>query len=212
MSTTFFDFEWDSNYHEGILERGDLRAVLIRDLYPDAPYFDGGDPILDSDDGRQRYGMTVPDSILEAFGKTERGSWGYREWEVETFERYVRIFHGGKVSWMNGGSRGEEGRYAVLALPELRRTHGFPEDRLHDDPDPLEWTAYVEGDVYGLRVERRLSEETIIRDLDGTEVDRDAHDVWVPVEYTEVWGHYGDDYAVQAALEALAEVEGAEAA
>lgn len=199
----FYEFDFDNNYRIGTYELGDLRAVIERDVYAEAPDSDRGDPILD-DDGTQRYGAPVPDDVVAAFAKTLGSRYYGREWEHDTFERYVRIFHGGTVSWINGGSRGEEGRYAVLALPELRRELGVPEEHVNDKPDATEWTAYVEGDVYSIRVERKVR---WVEEGSDLEDDPRTMTTWETVEDTECGGLYGDEHAAQAAIDALADVE-----
>lgn len=201
MSTD--SWTWDSDYRTATLERvtdhGAFRAVIERDEDPRAPEFDTGDPIIDTEDGTVVYGgeteageSKTVGRVLDAFELTRPNSYSWRgEWDTDTFERYVRIFHGGTVRWINGGSRGEEGRYAALALPEYRRSHGVPDEHLNDPADVSEWRAYVEGDVYGIRVEQASFD---------TEGDVES---WTELEDTAVWGYYGEDVAKDEAESAL---------
>jgi hypothetical protein len=55
-----------------------------------------------------------------------------------------------------------------------------------------EWRAYVEGDVWGYVVERKV-------DLSMT--DCDVIESWEEVD--SCWGFYGEEWAEQAAVEAL---------
>lgn len=195
MSNWTYSDDYRTATLERVTDHGVFRAVIERDEYPHAPYFFAGDPILDTHEsgvvvygGEVEAGTSNPvDRIAEAGHYFGGGSDGWGLWE-----RYVRAFHGGTVRWINGGSRGEEGRYAALALPEYRKLHGCPDEHLHDPADVSEWTAYIEGDVYGIRVEQACSFD-----------DEDNADDWTEVPETDVWGFYGEAYAMQEAADSL---------
>lgn len=211
--TTIHDFDWDDNYRKGTLQDGDLRAVILLDEYPDAPYFDGGDPIFD-ERGEQVYGARGPlvDRVGEAYAKTLTSRYYGREWEQETFERYVRIFHDGSVSWVRSSTYQGGDDYAVVALPALRREMGCSDELVNREPEAGEWQAYLDGEVFGVCVERRVNVETVIRSVGGEVIREVVHEDWESVEDSGVWGHYGDEYAVESAMEMLAWVKGKEGA
>lgn len=196
---------------EVMATRGNYRAVIVRDDYPDKPEFFAGDPILDDtgtvvyggeEEKRDRAGKYVGlglhwsvEAVRYAYEhKMVESRWAYPEWDVRTFERYVRIFHGGTVKWINDGQRGGS-TYCALALPEYRKTWGSEDESvLHDEAHTEEWEAFIEGDVFAVVIQR-------LEDGACGHTDCDEHQSWVEVE--SVWGHYGEKYAGEAALEQL---------
>lgn len=70
-----------------------------------------------------------------------------------------------------------------------------------DDKSTLaEYEAWVEGDVYYIFAEKRVTEQTITRELDGTLIDNETTDAWEETDDT-VGGFYGAEYAEREAKE-----------
>jgi hypothetical protein len=197
------------SYTEIVAERGNFRASIVVDENPHEPEFFAGDPIFDlSDDGALRYGGQTDDypakvhpavaAVQDAIqSKVIADRYSYcGEWDHETFERYVRIFHGGSVEWISGGYR-EGTRYAAVALPEFRKAHGCSDAHLNDPAEHTEWSAYIEGDVYGVVIEERVHTFTEVTRADGGLVRHEDSDDWDEVQ--AVWGYYGTEYAEESA-------------
>jgi hypothetical protein len=185
-------------YERIIKEEGDLRVKIVLDECPSEPFNDGGCPVIrvDSDYPSARFEHTGygsyydpgfdPESVLARLEDT----FGWRE-AIEVFERYVRIFHEGSVATYHLGWSREYG-YVAFTTRTLARAWGIADDRPVPEAELNEWRAYVEGDVWGYVVERKV-------DLSMT--DCDVIESWEEVD--SCWGFYGEEWAEQAAVEAL---------
>ena len=196
-------------YAETIKERGNYRARIINDEDAEAPEFFAGDPIFDLRDGALRYGGHTADDTgvhytVERVGQVLRekvipAPWAWRgDWDRETFERYISIFHGGTVEWVDDD---RETRYVAVALPEYRRSHGCTGDYLTREPESAEWVACVEGDVWGVVVEERVIKSTEVHAMDGCLICESEEEGWEEVD--SCWGYYGREYAIESAEEML---------
>ncbi|NEA50429.1 hypothetical protein [Streptomyces sp. SID10815] len=119
----------------------------------------------------------------------ERVSWN--RWQgIETFTRWARIYHNAIVI----ESRPERGPVSLwYLLGEDAEDLGIlPEAYL--DAERAEYQAWAEGDVYGYVVEQAVD---WVRADDPQETRSD----WEEVD--SCWGHYGFEWAVAAAREAL---------
>lgn len=178
-------------------ERNGYRVRLVQDECPSEPYNDGGTPVLSIDStnwysaGRVEftgYGHDLIDGerALQAFVSYFGMSLG-----VETFERWVRIFHDGDVKTWHSGN--------ALYVAYTSRSHFEEWGCERAEADLAEWQSYVEGDVYGVVVERRERAVTTYPDNEDME---DTESVeWVHED--SCWGHYGHDWALEAARDAL---------
>lgn len=192
----------EDDYTEHTLTRetphGVFRARVSLDEYPEPPEDYSGDPIIDTEGGRLVYGGARPSGegvdptvarVLEAFELTRPGRYAWcGEWDVETWERYVRAFHGGTVAWITDYHTGGRA-YVAVALPAFRRAHGWTD--LLRPPATDEWRAFVDGEVYVVTIEKACA-----FDDDGE-----------PIEWTEldgpVGGCYGERWAKEEAAEQL---------
>jgi hypothetical protein len=186
-------------------DHGVYRARIDRDIEPMEPENESGCPVVRIDTNRgysfhaemTGYGSEsaahdgiawrVAD-VLDHF-RQNTGS-GTRE-TIETFERYLRIFHGGTVA-ERGPDNYADSTYLAYDTAAMRQWWAGEGGTPTDDPAEMdEWTAYLEGETYGVSVERATS-----FDEDGDP------DGWEEVDGT-VWGHYGETWAKQAAEEEL---------
>ncbi|MFJ7202127.1 hypothetical protein ACIQWR_01130 [Streptomyces sp. NPDC098789] len=120
----------------------------------------------------------------------DRVSWN--RWKgVETFTRWARIFHGAIVI----ESRPALGPVSLwyLMREDAEDLGMLPEAYL--DAERAEYQAWAEGDVYGYIVEEAV--DWLRADDQGTTMS-----TWEAID--TCWGHYGFDWAVTAAKQALA--------
>lgn len=181
-------------------EDGKYRALIVGDLWPSEPYDDGGSPILRIETGwyaerveqvEEITSYRVHSQIIEAASRWARH-------EPETFERYLRIFHGvTKVETYDARRGGGDFIYVTFDPKDWRDEVGAPEGSIGME----EWRAYCEGDVYGVVVEKNVT----WRPVDPEDGD-DTMDTWIDVD--SCWGYYGfGEYVQEAAREALAEAQ-----
>jgi len=177
---------------------GVFRAVIERDTYAEAPENDGGCPIVQiyarhySFDAEMTgygdgYDDGLPDTaahIIQRFYDVT----GRESDAIETFARYLRIFHGGAVMVREANGRDSDYTYVAYVTRGLREAWGAPEDTA---PELDEYQAWIEGDVYSVAVER------------ATDFNEDGEpETWDTID-GPVYGHYGEDHAKQAAEEEL---------
>ena len=203
---------WDytDDYRETVCVKvtphGLFRAVVRLDEYADAPEDDLGDPVFRHTGSAYRsdeiehtgYGRDVLNaaSAWAHFADYALGD------TTEVFERWLRIFHDGAILERAGGqSQSDYETYLAYTCRELRAERGV--DAEHEarhpeidfrTPNMTEWIAYVNGEVFGIAVERAVS-----FDSDG------EPDAWADID-GPVYGFYGEEYAKE---EALAELRAA---
>lgn len=216
---------YSDTYSEIVDERDGFRAVIVIDQTPEEPYNDGMSPILRLETfGRpEQVGGTshvVPDEIIYAASELDR----------ETFARYLRIFHGATDVQFWHGDRMSAHWYVSFDTAAWRAEMGLTDEfiaaRKAEDPrfspvDMTEWISYVNGEVYGVVIERRVDRPLTIDDLidarqawgivspafdDVVDAATDAVRNSDETEWDEVhavWGYYGDEYATSTAREEL---------
>lgn len=191
-------------YSEVVETRGKLRVRLVLDEGPSEPYDDGGSPIIRIDRRSGRYtdrweaeqvtattSYVLDERIVSAARKFGPG---------QTFERYLRIFHG-TTCFVVYDSHESSYWYATFDTADWRQKLELTDEWLDLHPDTRgqlanmdEYKAWCEGDVYGWVVER---ETTWHKDGDPEQ----TMTTWEDVE--SCWGYYGREYGEQAAREAL---------
>lgn len=192
-------------------DTGRVRVTISPDDCSEAPYNDGGSPVVRVDYGRRGWTVeqdtdvtsyVLPDTItnaLEAFlERHDRGT------AVELWERYVRAFHGVRdVVWFRSNVDRGGCDYVTLDPQHWRTQQGLTDEYLREHAEhftgPLanadEYVAWLDGDVWFHAVER----EVTYRRVDGDEeITR-----WEDVEDGTCHGFYGEKWAREAALEAL---------
>lgn len=191
---------------EVIETRGRYRAVLHLDEMPSKPdgdYF--GYVFLLSRWGLEHWGKaySTPD---EDFGI--KAAWEHFR-DMELVERYLRMFW--DVVGFAYFDTEDSKVINVVTVADLNIWGWDTEDRTKwPAKDPAEnnldeWRAYVDGDVYFYTIEERndwhRTTETVGNSLsDRYNVDEDMS-TWDEVD--SLHGYYGDQYAREAALEAL---------
>ncbi|GGU41673.1 hypothetical protein GCM10010211_00850 [Streptomyces albospinus] len=122
-------------------------------------------------------------------------AWNRMSWNrwngIETFTRWARIYHGAIVI----ESRPARGPVSLWYLmgDDAEDLGMLPEAYL--DAEREEYEAWAEGDVYGYIVEEAVD---WLRADDDTE----TRSTWEEVD--SCWGHFGHDWATEAARQALA--------
>jgi hypothetical protein len=177
---------------------GRYRVSLEMDMDAAAPYDETGSPILRMDYRGGRWnaihvgtGVYAGESNIE--GAADR--WGSPSGDTfGLFVRYLKVFHGVTEveTWYSG-----DYWYVTYDSAAWREAIECPAAK----PDMSEYKAWVEGEVYGVIVER----------LDTWERADDnsfTMDSWTEVE--SAWGHHGYEYATEAASEMLSEYEESE--
>lgn len=187
-------------------EHPGFRAQIIADEYPSPPEFEAGYPVIQLT--QKSY---YPRTDGHVYGQEVAGmEWALDKFLMDTddgyevFARYLRIFHDGDAVVISRPTSREYG-YVVYGTRSLLDSWGCTADS-PVEPEAKEWEAYIEGDVYGIVIERRTLTETTIFDADGDELDFDADETWTEVE--SCWGFYGspwgaDSYVAAEAREML---------
>ena len=184
-----------------------FRALIVQDDDAQAPEFDGGCPIIRIE---HRYGgfdteMTgygqcaaYPDGLPDTADNILRrfNSYDMRT-AIETFERYLRIYHDGNL--IEHESDGVT--YVAYTTRTLWESWGNAGEVGKADLD--EWRAYVEGDTYGVMVEVKPTVEVDDDEAYADHFGDVDHDGWVETDGT-CWGFYGQKYAEESAREELA--------
>jgi hypothetical protein len=192
------------NEREVIETRGDYRAVIIRDDYPDPPDWGSQAGVIRF---AYEYGRTEVDSMTpaaEEYGLAASrfiDHYGMSD-GMAVFERYLRIFHGATdVRSVTSSWDRSYVVYMVFATSEMLEEWGCSPEYAPTAAEGTadEWQAYIDGDVYGIAVEKHVAYATTYSD--GRETVTGT--VWDPIVDTEVWGHYGEEYARSEALLAL---------
>lgn len=203
MKTTD-EFTWDDEYKRAWAPTDDPRVVAVierdseyggghidGDVYAPAFYWDRQWGGVDGEAG-STFMDDQSRSIMERLAYARDKFYDKRmPWEV--VERYLRIFHATTMAQASSSID----RYAqavVLNTPTWREHVGYTGDPFADDilaGDVADWTAALDGDVYG--VGWAVNEGRRLDDAD-IDIDDGAWDVTI-----ECWGLLGDDYAQQSA-------------
>lgn len=199
---------FETSDHEVIAQRNGYRARVALDYYPHAPENDGGCPILRIDPSGYGSGSVdhtgygaYYDPGFDAEGALQRfvSEYGIRE-GVEVFARYLHIFHEGNIETLNLGHY-RDYQYVTFVTRGLAQAWGLPDSEPVPTAELTEWTAYIEGDCYGVVIEEQTRTSTVERDREGHVIRTDEDDTWSEVD--SCWGFYGFEHAKQSAIENL---------
>lgn len=188
---------------EVIETRGDYRAVIIRDEYPDAPDWDMQAAVIRFDSARIE---SKTDATSGFMGAAQRFASRYGMSDgILTLERYARIFHGTRDFRVFGYSYSRDNVvYVAFDSAAMRAEWGCSADADNTAKGDAEtWQAYIDGDVYGIAVEQRAATMTTRVYPDGTQTET-LGEVWETVDGSDVWGYYGEEDARAEALADLA--------
>jgi hypothetical protein len=217
--TTTEDIMFDNDL-DIIEERDGYRVRLEYDDSPEQPYDDGATPIFTIE--RSGYGEHVEAFNRQAEPYVDAVSEMMSRFGLEELERFARIFYGA-VKFESWYSEGISGYYVAFDTEEWRAEVGVTPEILKDGGYYLtEVRAWAEGDVYGYIVEKNVNYKKV---YDDPEMEDEDGEEWVEVAEqgttgkrdaegniiyfsmpVSVWGHYGREWAEQAAREALADV------
>lgn len=196
-----YDRDYTEAYHVEETPHGVFRAKVMRDEYPNEPEHDYGCPLIQVDSRGYGYDVRLMgygsesrknDGIPDAELALSRFVAEYGLWDgVEVFNRYLRAFHGGSAD-MRSIDNYSDYYYVTYDTRAMREFWGQTGEMLETSaPEMSEWSAWIEGDVYGIEVERAVS-----FDEDGEPDDWESED-------HSVWGFYGEQYAKEEALSQL---------
>ena len=170
-----------------------FRAVIVWDEDPSEPYDDGSAPIVAVDYGSGKAYQSGPGTSYEIPADILNAAQHFRQRE-QHFARYLRIWHGSTVfDWFDGG-RNTDCVFYTFDTADWRAAQGFT-DASWAEVAPAgvgfgrdsEWRAYVEGESFGIVVERATPDEA-----------------WETVD--SLWGFYGlGDYVKDEARRMLAD-------
>lgn len=166
------------------------RAKLVHDIDAGEPCGDALAPaLLVAGCGLARFaqGVYVPEPAAQIVA-----AW-YRLADYDRFCRYLRICHG--VSSVAAATTAQQ-EVLVFDTAEFRRHVGATAPAVDLSGEQAEWRAWLDGDVYGVIVQRHRTGTT--RWDDGT---TSAASTWREVD--SVWGLFGYDIAYQQALDLL---------
>ena len=177
-----------------------FRARIVQDVYAEEPENDGGCPVVRLE---SRYGGTdaemtgygqcsgYPDGLPESAADIlTRFNVYDKRTAIDTFERYLRIFHDGNLVEY-GPNQGTDYTYVAYVTRTLWEAWGNTGEV--GKADLNEYRAWVEGDVYGVIVE----ELTTWTKSDSSE----TRESWEEVD--SCFGFYGLRYAEESAREEL---------
>lgn len=202
------------DYTDVIEERGEYRATITIDTRPDRPENDFGYPVLRVESSGYGGGLVtstgygshsakqdgIPDGGIDALQHfVSNHGWSDG---IDIFGRYLAIFHGGSIKRWSGQQWHDPTYVAYVTERMVRDAWGFTGPVPAAELD--EWTAYCEGEVYFVTVQRRLLKRTEYVTLDDHHpVEATEAEEWFDVDDSIVGGYYGEKYAREAALEAL---------
>lgn len=100
--------------------------------------------------------------------------------------RYLRIFHGGSAIEINSTIHQGEPWYVAYDTKAMREGYWGLDEGSVSAPEATEWQAYIDNEVYGVLVELLDEDGHVAETIEGP-----------------IFGHYGEEYAVETAIEWL---------
>jgi len=178
---------------------GNYRVILEQDTDSEEPYNKYASPLLRMEyiGGycRARFVQNPGKYAHEDRIEDAAQRWGppnQRTWKA--FEKYLQVFHGvTQIETYYSGNYSGSYWYATFDLAQWREYAGTEPG----SANMTEYKAWIEGDVYGYVIQKRIHWTT---EDDGYS----GRYTWEDVD--GCFGFYGNAYAVQSAKEALAEV------
>lgn len=210
MTDLTFDYDYPTSVSKPVeTPHGVYRAVLTHDDYAHEPDYECGCPVIEQPD---RWGASwdlrigqdsarhdglehdITDYLERATERT-----GSRSDAIDLVDRWLRTFHGGSMVEV-ASTVHQGGPYYVTYDTRAMREHwGQTGETLEtSDPSSPDWQAYIDGEVYLVSIEQA----TFDLDDDGTVLDT----IWDVADHPDagpVGGHYGEDWAEEAAAEML---------
>ena len=187
---------------------GNYRAEVVDDSYAYAPTNCGLAPTLRYEsyndaspfDNDNTMTAEIAQHAIDMADALRKFTDSYGE-PLETFKRYLHIFHGVEYRhiWeIEGGYR--DASYISWATPGWIEACGITDlDRLAGENMLEEVESWRNGEVYGVIISERV---TYVRTVDGQPIMSAEHIEWEEVD--SCYGFYGSDYAEDSARGELA--------
>lgn len=182
-------------YSEVVETKGQYRTVIVADEDAQLPDWDGMYPTLQISSDCGVTALLGEDA--EDFAPILQHMMENDPMPLETFERYLRIFHGTTQfdTHSTGGWRANG--YVAFDTAKWREANGVAVEGVKQENLLADVIAWADGDVWGVRTEKLVKWTT-----DDDEVDEQEVSHWEDIE--TVWGYYGREYAEQEARDMLA--------
>ena len=180
-----------------------VRVRLVHDTEPSEPYGDALAPTArvwtDRRVSAEWAGEVYQPKNLDAWTFCE--AWErLRDWD--NVARYLRMFHGATTVHVLSPHHNSDAHHVIFDTPDWREMTGVTDTPADLTGDVHEWQAWLDGDVYGIVTERRVTTHTTVTDAEtGDVVREDDGDDWE--EYDAVWGFFGREYAEREARDTL---------
>lgn len=212
------NWEHSQDWQTETLANGRFRVRIVREDPPSEPEHEGGCPIIQID--RDPFGATMTsygkstvytdglprgaDEIIEHFAN-QINSLSFAslvsDEAIDTFERYLRIFHDGNLV-RYGPDNSTDYTYVAYITRTLWEAWGNSPKSEVGKADMDEWISYLEGDVWGIIPEKLTTWAELGDDGKPTGKTRETWEKTTPDDAT--WGYYGEDVVKQEAEELLA--------
>lgn len=170
-------------------------VAVVRDDDPQQPEYDGGCPVFEvgiheaTHTGYGNYYAKAHQARLEECLSKFVCEYGRRK-GIETFERYVAIFHDGAIA----ECQGSEGPYVAVITQTLWEAWGNEGAVQTDVVEIKEWEAWLDGEVFGYVL---FQGEHLCTCPEHSNLD-------VLNQLGSCWGFYGEtNYAHEAGAEEL---------
>ena len=209
---------WDSDYSRAYAPTSDPRilAIIERESYPLVPDGDALCPAYYLERGRaERAGTVFHDSesdyLAQRYAQALDSFYSLARWDDDRqaiAARWLRIFHDSRAQVFSAGYKNDT-TILLLDTPSYRTHVGrdsspdgatihktWTDNELFAG-DREEWTAYLDGDVFGIGYaynSARVTDETPLPDNPET-LESEGWTVEI-----ECWGFYGERYAQESAL------------
>lgn len=205
------DWKYSSDYQSATLTNGRFRVRIEHDD-PREPEHDGGCPIIRIESGRSNISATMtsygqsseytdglPESAADILDRFHAVT-GDKRGAIDTFERYLRIFHDGNLV-RYGPNHSTNSTYVAYITRTLWEGWGNSPKSEVGKADMDEWASYLEGDVWGIIPERLV---TWARVDDGVPLLDVTRNTWEEATKDDAtWGYYGEGIAKQEAEHVL---------
>lgn len=182
-------------YSEVVETKGKYRAVIVADEDAQLPDWDGTYPTLQVSSDGDVAALLGEDA--EDFAPILRHMMENDPTPLETFERYLRVFHGTTTFATHSTGGWHAYSYVAFDTAKWRETNGVDAERVKQENLLADVIAWADGDVWGVRTEKLVKWTT-----DDDEVDEQETHEWKELE--TCYGYYGREYAEQEARDVLA--------
>jgi len=170
-----------------------VRVRVVQDEDPHTPETDV--PTARIDGGHVEY--LAGKDVSEVDTRQLLGAWNtLGDWDK--IGRWLRMFHGATAVEIIDS---RDGTFVMFDTPKWRKYNGISET-VSLTGEAADWRAWLDGEVYGVIVERTTTTKTTSIDMaTGDMVSQDENDGWREIGST--WGFFGREDAEESAREEL---------